>query len=119
MESSEPRRNQSASEQPLRLAESVMAVAGELGRSPSQVAINWVRQQTAKAATIIPILGARSQAHIRDNLACLDFELSAEHLQRLDQAGPIDLGFPHDFLASDSIRDIVFAGTYAPIDRPR
>src|SRR4029079_15970365 len=82
--SSEPRRNQSASDVQLRLAETVMAVAGEVGRSPSQGAINWVRQPTAKAPTLIPVLGARSAAHIQDNLDCLTFELSLEHLARLE-----------------------------------
>jgi len=114
--SGEPRRNQSASDAQLRLAETVMAVAREAGHSPSQVAINWVRQQTAKAPTIIPVIGARSAAHIQDNLDCLTFELSPEHLARLEAANPIDLGFPHEFLASDGIRNIVFAGTYGLLD---
>jgi aryl-alcohol dehydrogenase-like predicted oxidoreductase len=100
----------------LRLAETVMAVAREAGHSPSQVAINWVRQQTAKAPTIIPVIGARSAAHIQDNLDCLTFELSPDHLARLEAANPIDLGFPHEFLASDGIRNIVFAGTYGLLD---
>jgi aryl-alcohol dehydrogenase-like predicted oxidoreductase len=115
-ESSEPKRNRTASEKHLSLAETLMAVAGEIGRTSSQVAINWVRQQTDKASPIIPILGARSEAQIKDNLACLEFELSSEHLQRLSVASPIDLGFPHDFLSSDGIRDIIFAGTYSQID---
>jgi len=114
--SSEPRRNQSANNTQLRLAEAVMAVAKEIGRSPSQVAINWVRQQTAKTPTIIPVLGARSQAHIQDNLDCLSFVLSPEQLQRLEAAHPLDLGFPHEFLASDGIRNIIFGGTYSQID---
>jgi aryl-alcohol dehydrogenase-like predicted oxidoreductase len=117
--SSEPRRNQSANETQLRLAETVRAVAQEIGRTPSQVAINWVRQQTAKTSTIIPVLGARSEAQITDNLNCLEFELSPEHLQRLEDANPVDLGFPHEFLASDGIRNIVFAGAFAQIDLRR
>ena len=115
--SAEPRRNQSASDDQLRLADAINVVAHEVGRTPSQVAINWVRQQTEKASPIIPILGARSEAHIKDNLACLDFELGPEHLKRLDDANPIDLGFPHEFLGSESIRNIVFAGVSSQIDR--
>jgi aryl-alcohol dehydrogenase-like predicted oxidoreductase len=116
---SEPRRNKSASETQLRLADTITAVAQEIGRTPSQVAINWVRQQTPKVSPIIPIIGARSEVHIKDNLACLEFELGPEHLQRLEQANPIDLGFPHEFLASEGIRNIVFAGTYSQIDMHR
>ena len=48
-----------------------MAVAREVGHSPSQVAINWVRQQSPN---IIPILGARREAQILDNLGVLDFD---------------------------------------------
>lgn len=118
-ENNEPKRNQKPSEKHVNLAETVMAVAQEIGRTPSQVAINWVRQQTAKANPIIPILGARSEAQIKDNLTCLEFELSAEHLARLSAASPIELGFPHDFLTADNIRDIIFAGTYARIDNHR
>ena len=113
---SEPRRNQSASDSQLRLAETVMAVAKESGHSPSQVAINWVRQQTAKVSAIIPILGARSEAHIKDNLACLAWQLSPEQLQRLEDANPADLGFPQEFLTSEGVRNIVFAGTFDLID---
>ena len=111
-----PRRNSSASEAQLRLEETMMSMAREVGHSPSQVAINWVRQQTAKAPTIVPVLGARSVAHIQDNLDCLTFELSPEHLAQLEAANPIDLGFPHEFLASEGIRNIVFAGTYGLLD---
>jgi aryl-alcohol dehydrogenase-like predicted oxidoreductase len=114
--SDEPKRNQKASEKHLGVAETVMAVAQEIGRTPSQVAINWVRQQTAKALPIIPVLGARSEAQIKDNLASLDFELTPEQVKRLTDSSPIDLGFPHDFLASDGVHDIIFAGTYSQID---
>lgn len=55
------------------------------------MAINWVRQQQARAL-IIPIIGARTGAHIKDNLAALDFELSPEQIGRLEEASPIDLG---------------------------
>jgi len=115
-ESSEPRRNQSATGKQLQVAEAMTAVAKEIGRTPSQVAINWVRGQTDKAAPIIPILGARSEAHIKDNLACLEFQLSTEQLQRLEEASPLDLGFPQEFLTSEGIRNIVFAGAYSQID---
>lgn len=114
--SSEPRRYSQAEEREKTLAEAVMRVAAELGRSPSQVAINWVRQQ---APNLIPILGARREAHIRDNLGCLDFSLSGEHLQALSEASPIQLGFPHSFLASDHVRALIFGETYAKLDNHR
>src|SRR5919202_2877713 len=44
-----------ASDREKATAEILMQVAREMGRTPSQVAINWVRQQ---APSIIPVLGA-------------------------------------------------------------
>jgi len=37
-------------------------------------------------------------------------------LNKLNEASKIDLGFPHTFLSSDNIRNIVFGGTYDKID---
>lgn len=79
----------------------VVQVASELGCTPSQVALAWVRQQDLG---IIPILGARTQAQLQDNLGALNVTLSGEHLARLDDVSRIDLGFPHAMLASDGIR---------------
>jgi aryl-alcohol dehydrogenase-like predicted oxidoreductase len=93
----------------LRVAEVVREVARETGRTPAQIAIHWVRHQPG---VVIPILGARSLRHIEDTLGALDFQLSAEHRRRLDEAGRIELGFPHDFLAAPNIRDLLHAGTY-------
>jgi aryl-alcohol dehydrogenase-like predicted oxidoreductase len=93
------------------IAAAVVAVAEEIGRTPAQVAVNWVRHQQGRA-TVIPIVGAKTEAQLRDNLTCLEFELSAEHLARLDEVSRIDLGFPHEFLARDGIRQLIL-GTHA------
>ncbi len=91
------------------IAEAVATVAGEIGCAASQVAINWVRQQPG---TLIPLIGARTVEQLRDNLASLDNPLTPEQIARLDEASAIELGFPHDFLASNEVRDLVFGGTY-------
>jgi hypothetical protein len=49
----------------------------------------------------------------------LDFTLSADQLGRLSAAGPIDLGFPHSFLADDGVRGLIFGETYARLDDHR
>ena len=97
----------------LAVAEEVIKIAAEIGRTPAQVALNWVRQQPG---VIIPIVGAKTLPQVQDNLACLDFKLSDEHVQHLSDISKIDLGFPHDFLAEEGVRDLVFAGTYNHID---
>ena len=99
----------------LLMAEEVVIIAKEIGRSPAQVALNWVRQQNISnklSSKIIPIIGASNTRHLEDNLACLEFELSEEHMKRLDEVSKIELGFPHDFLTSDFVRNVIYGGTY-------
>jgi aryl-alcohol dehydrogenase-like predicted oxidoreductase len=94
-------------EKNLAVADVVIKVAEEVGYTPSQVALNWVRQQPG---VMIPIIGAKTAAQLQDNLGCLEFRLTEPQLVRLSEVSRIELGFPHDFLASDSVRDLVFGG---------
>jgi aryl-alcohol dehydrogenase-like predicted oxidoreductase len=112
--SNEEKRSKDTSPRIKSLATELMSVAEEIGHTPSQVAINWVRQQPY---LVIPILGARSKKQLMDNLGCLDFELTSEHLKRLSDASPIDLGFPHSFLGSDHVRGLIFGKTFDLLDR--
>ena len=100
-------------ERKLRIGETVTKLAEEIRRPASQVALNWLRQ---RQALIIPIIGARRATQIQDNLKCLEWQLTGEQIARLDEATKIELGFPHDFLANESVRQIVFGGTHAAID---
>ena len=103
----------------LLIAEEVSKIAKEIGCSAAQVALNWIRQQNIKVSArknkIIPIIGARKETQMKDNLACLDFELTSKQMQRLNEISKIDLGFPHDFLNSEMIKDIIYGGTYSLI----
>jgi aryl-alcohol dehydrogenase-like predicted oxidoreductase len=112
--SSEARRSKDADQRVKSLAATLMQVAAQLGRTPSQVAINWVRQQPGN---VIPILGARRQSQMLDNLGCLEFELSEEQIRGLEEASPISLGFPHSFLSSEHVRSLIFGDTYALLDK--
>lgn len=89
----------------LAIAQKVVTIAQQIGATPSQVALNWVRQQ---APNIIPIIGARKLPQLQDNLNCLNFTLSAQHLTELNTCSQIPLGFPHDFLQSENVRKIIF-----------
>jgi len=103
-------------ERNLRIAGAVVDIAEEIGCTASQVAVSWVRQQQG---VIVPLVGARNLEQLSDNLAALDVTLDEEHLARLDEVSRIEPGFPHEFLASDPIRDIVFGGTWDQIDNHR
>jgi aryl-alcohol dehydrogenase-like predicted oxidoreductase len=101
------------------IAQKVSKIAKEVGCSAAQVALNWVRQQNIMSPTgknkIIPIIGARKETQVKDNLACLESELTTEQMQRLNEVSKIELGFPHDFLNSEMIKDIIYGGTYSLI----
>ncbi|MFA4924748.1 MAG: aldo/keto reductase [Ignavibacteriaceae bacterium] len=90
------------------ITKEVVAVATEIGCSAGNVALNWVRKQKG---TVIPIVGARKENQIKDNLNCLDFDLNEEQMKRLNEISKIELGFPHDFLVSDVVKEVVFGGT--------
>jgi aryl-alcohol dehydrogenase-like predicted oxidoreductase len=115
-ETSEPRRYDGAGERVNSIAREVIEVADEIGATPSQVALAWVR---AQPWPLIPILGARTEAQIRDNLGVLEVELSEEHVERLSTAGGVRLGFPREFLEGDHVRGLIFSDTFELIDDPR
>jgi len=103
------------SERARKVLAELKAVADEAGRPMAQAAINWIRQQRHKAQ-VIPIIGARSEAQLQENLSALEWELSAEQIQSLSEAGAIEMGFPHGFLEGN--RNI-FGATRERIDSHR
>jgi aryl-alcohol dehydrogenase-like predicted oxidoreductase len=104
------------SDRDLKIAAEVSKIAAEIGKPASQVALNWLRQQSID---VIPIIGSRKVSQLQENLACVKFELTAEQMQRLDAVSAIELGFPHDFLKSPIVQDFAFGGGMAKIDSHR
>ncbi|HZJ27163.1 MAG TPA: aldo/keto reductase [Acidimicrobiia bacterium] len=82
-------------ERNFRVAEVVTNVASEIGKTPAQVALNWVRHRPGVTS---PIIGVRTMAQLDDNLGAIGWQLDDEHLGVLDDASAIDLGYPHDFI---------------------
>ena len=95
------------------IAREVVAVARECGHSPAQVALAWLRQ---RATPVIPIIGARKLAQVKDNLACVDIRLEPAFLQRLDAVSRIEMGFPHDLFAKRNGPQPLFGGMWDRID---
>ncbi|MBX3130960.1 MAG: aldo/keto reductase [Polyangiaceae bacterium] len=91
-------------EESLSVARAVDAVADEIGATSTQVALAWVR---AQGYGFLPIVGARKLEQLTDSLGATDVSLSDAHLQLLSDVSRIELGFPHDFLASDGVRNLV------------
>jgi aryl-alcohol dehydrogenase-like predicted oxidoreductase len=100
-------------ERSIAIAKTVVKVAKAAGKSPAQVALNWLR---ARHGTI-PILGARKLPQFEDNLHCLGWSLNAKQLAQLDEVSRIEPGFPTDFLQKPFVRDFLHGGTYDRIKR--
>jgi aryl-alcohol dehydrogenase-like predicted oxidoreductase len=100
----------------LDIAQEVVNVAAELSVTPSQVAVNWVRQRVQNT---MPIVGARHVEQLKDSLKCLEFTIPSEMMVRLDEVSKIELGFPHDFLASEGVKEVAFAGMFDKIENHR
>lgn len=94
------------SEKNRNIAKKVSEVAQKLGVSPSQIALNWLRQQNQQ---IIPIVGSRKMLQIEDSLGCINFQIPDNFMKELSEVSAIELGFPHDFLASPGVQDVMFA----------
>ena len=69
----------------LALVEELRAVADGKGATVAQMAIAWVR---SRGEDIVPLLGARRREQLNEALGALELELSAEHLERIEQAIP-------------------------------
>lgn len=79
------------------ILDTVLAVAGELGASPTQVAIAWLRQKAARSTSgLIPILGPRTREQFDATIGALALTLSADQVSRLDGASAVALGVPHE-----------------------
>jgi aryl-alcohol dehydrogenase-like predicted oxidoreductase len=77
-----------------KVLDATLNVAKKLGRTPAQIALNWVVTQPGVTSTI---LGATKLAQLEDNLGALEFTIPAELRKPLDESGSIDLGAPYMF----------------------
>jgi aryl-alcohol dehydrogenase-like predicted oxidoreductase len=82
-------------------------VSRELGHSPAQVALAWLRYRDIP---VIPIVGARSVAQLQDNLASFELKLTPEQVAALDEASAIEMGFPHDFFENEMVKTLRYGG---------
>ena len=91
----------------------LIAVAKEIGATPSQVAIAWVATKGS-----IPIIGPRTVEQLNDNLGAINVKLSAEHLARLDAVSALPPVFPYTLLDNVDNRQRVAGGKLDQLDIP-
>ena len=103
------------SEKTEQVVERLRSIAAAHGATPAQVAIAWL-QGAGSPPTIVPIVGARSEAQIVENLGALELELDAEERSELDEAGAPELGFPRSFLESDNVRGLIYGDTWERLE---
>jgi aryl-alcohol dehydrogenase-like predicted oxidoreductase len=72
----------------------VMDVAKKLGKSPAQIALNWVATQNGITSAII---GATKLSQLDDNLGAIEFAIPAELRTLLGEASAIEPGAPYGF----------------------
>jgi aryl-alcohol dehydrogenase-like predicted oxidoreductase len=77
------------------LIDVLIEVAEAVGRTPAQVALNWLLQQPGITA---PILGMRTAAQLEDNLGAAGWSLNNEQVQRLTDASARPLPYPYALL---------------------
>jgi aryl-alcohol dehydrogenase-like predicted oxidoreductase len=75
--------------------DALFAVAEEVGKTPAQLALNWLLQRPGVTA---PIIGARTMEQLEDNLNASGWALSEEQMTKLNQASELSLPYPYDFI---------------------
>jgi aryl-alcohol dehydrogenase-like predicted oxidoreductase len=81
--------------------DAVLAIAEELETGPVQVSLAWLRGRAARATTsLLPIIGPRTPAQLKQYLLSLDLELDESHYHRLDEISAVRLGTPHETVSA-------------------
>ena len=67
-------------------------ITAETGKTTAQIALNWVLSRPTVSTVII---GARTEAQLRENLGATGWHLTADQLKRLDAVSRPPLPYPY------------------------
>jgi aryl-alcohol dehydrogenase-like predicted oxidoreductase len=73
--------------------DAVFEVAEETGKTPAQIALNWLLNRPGVTA---PIIGVRSLEHLVDNLGATGWALREDQMDRLNQVSDKLKPYPYD-----------------------
>lgn len=87
---------QRESELTWRIVDVLLEISKAGGKTPAQIALNWLLQQPSVTA---PIIGARTLEQLEENLGSVGWALSADEIAKLNAASEIPLPSPYNFIA--------------------
>ena len=74
------------------IVDALHEIAEETGKSVSQIALNWLLQRPTVASVIV---GARNEEQLKHNLGAVDWNLTAQQVEKLDRASEIPTIYPY------------------------
>lgn len=81
--------------------------ARELGRTPAQVALNWVARRPGVVSTLISVTRL---AQLDDDLRALDFEIPEDLAERIQEISRSEPNYPYYF-SGPAMGSVIDAGT--------
>jgi aryl-alcohol dehydrogenase-like predicted oxidoreductase len=94
------------SERNWQIVEVLANVSKQIGKSPAQVALNWVATQPGVTSTII---GATKTSQLDANLASLDFTIPVDLRKQLNEASALEIAHPYLFF-TEGIQQMINGG---------
>jgi len=78
-----------------RIVDTLRSIAEKHGRTPAQVALNWLMN---RPGVTCPIIGARTMEQLEENLGSTGWNLGLEDIQVLESASSLVLPYPFRFI---------------------
>jgi len=89
-----------ATERTWNIIDTMKEIGKTIQKTSAQIALNWLLQQPGVTA---PIIGVRTMKHLLDNLGAIDWQLSADQLDKLNHASDLPLPYPINNVKSANI----------------
>ena len=75
-----------------RVVDALDEIAQETGKTVPQIALNWLLQRPTVSTLII---GARNEEQLKQNLGAICWNLTKEHVSKLDATSTVPLAYPY------------------------
>ncbi|HEY9753816.1 MAG TPA: aldo/keto reductase [Oculatellaceae cyanobacterium] len=86
------------SDQAAATVDALIEVSKEIGRTPAQVALNWLAH---KPGVVSSVIGASKLTQLEDNIAALEFEIPRDLFRKLDEVSAPPVQYPYFFHGGD------------------